>query len=95
MKTTEEEVLDLKQIVRTTCSRTVRSTIGQTPFCGGCHRGSDGASPADTAEGVMRRAEMMTWVKELPEKSKLLLCRGLGLTEAKRGRLRKSDETWD
>ena len=85
MKTTEEEVLDLKQVVRTTCS--LDSPIGdradtflrdviEDPMC---------ASPADTAEGVIRRAEMMTWVKELPEKEQTVIVSRFGLdgSEAK------------
>ena len=38
-----------------------------------------GVSPADTAEGVMRRAEMMTWVKELPEKEQTVIVSRFGL----------------
>jgi len=79
MKTTEEEVLDLKQIVRTTCSLdspindradTFLRDVIEDPMC---------ASPADTAEGVMRRAEMMTWVKELPEKEQTVIVSRFGL----------------
>jgi len=79
MKTTEEEVIDLKQIVRTTCSLdspindradTFLRDVIEDPMC---------ASPADTAEGVMRRAEMMAWVKELPEKEQTVIVSRFGL----------------
>ena len=79
MKTTEEEVLDLKQIVRTTCSLdspindradTFLRDVIEDPMC---------ASPADTAEGVMRRTEMMAWVKELPEKEQTVIVSRFGL----------------
>lgn len=79
MKTTEEEVLDLKQIVRTTCSLdspindradTFLRDVIEDPMC---------VSPADTAEGVMRRAEMMAWVKELPEKEQTVIVSRFGL----------------
>jgi RNA polymerase primary sigma factor/RNA polymerase nonessential primary-like sigma factor len=79
MKTTEEEVIDLKQIVRTTCSLdspindradTFLRDVIEDPMC---------ASPADTAEGVMRRTEMMAWVKELPEKEQTVIVSRFGL----------------
>ena len=66
LKTSEAEVDDLKQLVRTTCSLdspisdrqdTFLRDVIQDPFC---------LTPADTTEGVMRRAELMAWVKELP-----------------------------
>ena len=77
--TTEEEVIDLKQIVRTTCSLdspindradTFLRDVIEDPMC---------ASPADTAEGVMRRTEMMAWVKELPEKEQTVIVSRFGL----------------
>ena len=85
MKTTEEEVLDLKQVVRTTCSLdspindradTFLRDIIEDPMC---------PSPADTAEGVLRREEMMAWVKELPEKEQTVIVSRFGLdgSEAK------------
>ncbi len=79
MKTTEEEVLDLKQVVRTTCSLdspindradTFLRDVIEDPMC---------ASPADAAEGVLRRAEMMAWVKELPEKEQTVIVSRFGL----------------
>lgn len=79
MKTTEEEVLDLKQVVRTTCSLdspindradTFLRDVIEDPMC---------VSPADTAEGVIRRTEMMTWVKELPDKEQTVIVSRFGL----------------
>ena len=79
MKTTEEEVLDLKQVVRTTCSLdspindradTFLRDVIEDPMC---------PSPADTTEGVLRRAEMMAWVKELPEKEQTVIVSRFGL----------------
>ena len=42
-------------------------------------------SPADTAEGVMRRTEMMEWIRELPEKEQTVIVARFGLdgSEAK------------
>jgi RNA polymerase primary sigma factor/RNA polymerase nonessential primary-like sigma factor len=82
MKTSAEEVEDLKQLVRTTCS--LDSPIGdrqdtflrdviEDPLC---------LSPAATTEGVMRRAEMMAWVKELPEKERIVILARFGLDGA-------------
>ena len=79
MKTTEEEVLDIKQVVRTTCSLdspindradTFLRDVIEDPMC---------VSPSDTAEGVIRRTEMMTWVKELPEKEQTVIVSRFGL----------------
>ncbi len=85
MKTTEEEVLDLKQLVRTTCSLdspinertdTFLRDVIEDPSC---------ISPADAAEGVLRRTEMMQWVRELPEKEQTVIVSRFGLdgSEAK------------
>lgn len=82
LKTTEEEVDDLKQLVRTTCSLdspisdrqdTFLRDVIQDPFC---------LTPADTTEGVMRRAELMAWVKELPEKERTVILARFGLDGA-------------
>jgi RNA polymerase primary sigma factor/RNA polymerase nonessential primary-like sigma factor len=79
MKTTEEEVVDLKQIIRTTCSLdspindqadTFLRDVIEDPMC---------PSPADAAEGVLRREEMMGWVRELPEKEQTVIVARFGL----------------
>ena len=79
MKTNEEEILDLKQLARTTCSldspindRTdifLRDVI-EDPMC---------MSPDDTADGIRRRTELMSWVKELPEKEQTVIVSRFGL----------------
>src|SRR5213080_2614625 len=68
MKTTDETVLDLRQVVRTTCSLDSPINEGGDTFLRDVIEDPSCVSPADTAEGVMRRAEMMEWVQELPEK---------------------------
>ena len=79
MKTSEEEVLDLKQLVRTTCSLdspindrtdTFLRDVIEDPMC---------MSPDDTVDGVRRRTEMMAWVKELPEKEQTVIVSRFGL----------------
>ncbi|MGQ0666570.1 MAG: sigma-70 family RNA polymerase sigma factor [Nitrospiraceae bacterium] len=79
MKTSEEEVLDLKQLVRTTCSLdspindrtdTFLRDVIEDPLC---------LSPDETADGVRRRMELMGWVKELPEKEQTVIVSRFGL----------------
>jgi len=79
LKTSEEEVLDLKQLVRTTCSLdspindrtdTFLRDVIEDPMC---------MPPDETADGVRRRTEMMAWVKELPEKEQTVIVSRFGL----------------
>jgi RNA polymerase sigma factor (sigma-70 family) len=79
MKTSEEEVLDLKQLVRTTCSLdspindrtdTFLRDVIEDPMC---------LAPDETADGVRRRAELMSWVKELSEKEQTVIVSRFGL----------------
>jgi RNA polymerase sigma factor (sigma-70 family) len=79
MKTTEEEVLDLKQVVRTTCSLDSPLSDGGDTFLRDVIEDPMCASPADTAEGVLRRTEMMAWIKELPEKEQTVIVARFGL----------------
>ena len=79
MKTNEEEILDLKQLARTTCSLdspindrtdTFLRDVIEDPMC---------MSPDDTADGVRRRTELMNWVKGLPEKEQTVIVSRFGL----------------
>jgi len=79
LKTTEEEVLDLKQVVRTTCSLDSPINDGADTFLRDIIEDPMCPSPADTAEGVLRRTEMMAWVKELPEKEQTVIVSRFGL----------------
>jgi RNA polymerase primary sigma factor/RNA polymerase nonessential primary-like sigma factor len=85
MKTTEEVVLDLKQVVRTVCSLDSPISEGGDTFLRDVIEDRSCVSPADTAEGVMRRAEMMEWVQELPQKEQTVIMSRFGLdgSEAK------------
>ena len=74
MKTTEETVLDLKQVIRTTCSLDSPISEGGDTFLRDVIEDPSCVSPADTAEGVMRRAEMMEWVQLLPERLRVDDC---------------------
>jgi RNA polymerase primary sigma factor/RNA polymerase nonessential primary-like sigma factor len=81
----EETVLDLKQVIRTTCSLDSPISEGGDTFLRDVIEDPSCVSPADTAEGVMRRAEMMEWVQLLPEKEQTVIMARFGLdgSEAK------------
>lgn len=85
LKMTEEEVLDLRQVVRTTCSLDSPINDGADTFLRDVIEDPGCMSPADTAEGVMRRTEMMEWIRELPEKEQTVIVARFGLdgSEAK------------
>jgi len=79
MKIPEEEVTDLKQLIRTTCS--LDSPINdRTDTClRDVIEDASSLSPADTAEGVLRREGLMEWVKDLPEKEREVIIKRFGL----------------
>jgi RNA polymerase nonessential primary-like sigma factor len=79
MKTSLEEVEDLKQLVRTTSSLDSPISEGQDTFLRDIIEDPFCLSPADTAEGVLRRSEMMAWLKELPEKERTVILARFGL----------------
>ena len=79
MKTGLEEVEDLKQLVRTTSSLDSPISEGQDTFLRDIIEDPFCLSPADTAEGVLRRSEMMAWLKELPEKERTVILARFGL----------------
>jgi RNA polymerase primary sigma factor/RNA polymerase nonessential primary-like sigma factor len=79
MKTSEEEVLDLKQLVRTTCSLDSPINDRTDTFLRDVIEDPTGLSPDQTADGVRRRTELMAWVKELPEKEQTVIVSRFGL----------------
>ncbi len=79
MKTSEEEVLDLKQLVRTTCSLDSPLSDHTDTFLRDVIEDPSGLSPDQTADGVRRRAELMKWVRELPEKEQTVIVSRFGL----------------
>jgi RNA polymerase nonessential primary-like sigma factor len=82
LKTSEEEVDDLKQLVRTTCSLDSPISDRQDTFLRDVIEDPVCLTPAETTEGVMRRAELMAWVKELPEKERTVILARFGLDGA-------------
>ncbi len=79
MKTSEEEVQDLKQLVRTTCSLDSPINDRTDTFLRDVIEDPAGLSPDETADGVRRRAELLAWVKELPEKEQTVIVSRFGL----------------
>jgi RNA polymerase primary sigma factor/RNA polymerase nonessential primary-like sigma factor len=79
MKTSEEEVLDLKQLVRTTCSLDSPINDQSDTFLRDVIEDPTGLSPDETADGVRRRTELMAWVKELPDKEQTVIVSRFGL----------------
>ena len=79
MKTSEEEVLDLKQLVRTTCSLDSPLNDRTDTFLRDVIEDPVALSPDETADGVRRRTELMAWVRELPEKEQTVIVSRFGL----------------
>ena len=82
LKVSVAEVDDLKQLVRTTCSLDSPISDRQDPFLRDVIEDPLCLTPADTAEGVMRRAELMAWVNELPETERTVILARFGLDGA-------------
>lgn len=79
MKTSQEEILDLKQLIRTTCSLDSPINDRSDTFLRDVIEDPAGLSPDQTADGVRRRTELMAWVKELPEKEQTVIVSRFGL----------------
>ncbi len=79
MKTSEEEVVDLKQLVRTTCSLDSPINDQSDTFLRDVIEDPTGLSPDETADGVRRRTELMAWIKELPDKEQTVIVSRFGL----------------
>ena len=79
MKTSEAEGLDLKQLVRTTCSLDSPINDQSDTFLRDVIEDPTGLSPDETADGVRRRTELMAWIKELPDKEQTVIVSRFGL----------------
>jgi len=82
LKISVADVDDLKQLVRTTCSLDSPISDRQDTFLRDVIEDPLCLTPADTTEGVMRRAELMAWVNELPEKERTVILARFGLDGA-------------
>jgi RNA polymerase primary sigma factor/RNA polymerase nonessential primary-like sigma factor len=79
LKISERDVVDLKQLIRTTYSLDSPVSDRTGTFLRDVIEDSGGFSPATTAEGVRRRESVMAWIQELPEKEKKVVIMRFGL----------------
>ncbi|MBI4400608.1 MAG: sigma-70 family RNA polymerase sigma factor [Nitrospirae bacterium] len=79
MNIPEEEVTELKQLIRTTYSLDSPISDRADTFLRDVIEDPMGVSPANTAEGVQRREDIMEWVKGLPEREKRVIILRFGL----------------
>ena len=79
MKISDEEVVGLKQLIRTTCSLDSPISDRADTFLRDVIEDPLSISPADTAEGVLRREELMAWVQDLQEKERKVIILRFGL----------------
>ncbi len=74
-----EDVEDLKTLIRTTCSLDSPISDRSDTFLKDVIEDPMAVSPADSAEGIQRREELMNWVRSLPEKEKIVVIARFGL----------------
>ncbi len=79
MKISEEETISLKQLIRTTCSLDSPISDRTDTFLRDVIEDPLSISPADTAEGVLRREELMEWVGGLQDKERKVIILRFGL----------------
>jgi RNA polymerase nonessential primary-like sigma factor len=79
MKVPESDVVDLKQLIRTTYSLDSPISDRTDTFLRDVIKDPNGDSPAATAEGVRRREDIMKWVGELQEKERTVIMLRFGL----------------
>jgi RNA polymerase nonessential primary-like sigma factor len=79
MKVPESDVVDLKQLIRTTYSLDSPISDRTDTFLRDVIKDPNGDSPATTAEGVRRREDIMKWVGELQEKERTVILLRFGL----------------
>ena len=84
MRIPQQDVINLKLLIRTTYSLDSPITEGTDTFLRDVIEDPTAVSPAANAEGVQRREEIMTWMQDLQEKEKtvIVLRFGLGGDEA-------------
>ncbi|GKS57686.1 RNA polymerase sigma-38 factor, stationary phase [Nitrospira sp.] len=78
-KLSKDDVEDLKQLIRTTCSLDSPINERSDTFLKDVIEDPMAVSPADSAEGVQRREELMGWVRSLPEKERIVVIARFGL----------------
>ena len=79
LKISEQEAIGLKQLIRTTCSLDSPISDRTDTFLRDVIEDPLSISPADTAEGVLRREELMEWVGGLQDKERKVIILRFGL----------------
>jgi RNA polymerase primary sigma factor/RNA polymerase nonessential primary-like sigma factor len=79
LKVPEEEILDLRQLVRTTYSLDSSLNDRTDTFLRDIIRDPQGPSPADTAEGIQRHEEVRAWMQLLSEREQRVITLRFGL----------------
>jgi RNA polymerase nonessential primary-like sigma factor len=79
MKATEADVLDLKQLIRTTYSLDSPISDRTDTFLRDIIKDPTAYSPDDTAEGAQRREGIMKWVGALQDKERTVIMLRFGL----------------
>lgn len=79
LKVPEEEILELKQLIRTTCSLDSPLHDRTDTFLRDIIRDPHGLSPADTAEGLQRSEAIRTWLRTLSDREQRVLILRFGL----------------
>ena len=79
MKVPESDVVDLKQLIRTTYSLDSPISDRSDTFLRDIIKDPNGDSPAVTAEGVRRREDIMKWVGDLQDKERTVIILRFGL----------------
>jgi len=79
LKISEQDAIGLKQLIRTTCSLDSPISDRTDTFLRDVIEDPLSISPADTAEGVLRREELMEWVGGLQDKERKVITLRFGL----------------
>lgn len=79
LKVPEEEILDLKQLVRTTYSLDSPLNDRTDTFLRDIIRDPHGPSPADAVEGIQRYEEVKLWMQQLSDREQRVITLRFGL----------------
>ena len=79
LKVPEEDIIDLKQLVRTTYSLDSPLNDRTDTFLRDIIRDPQGPSPADTAEGIQRYEAVKVWMQQLSDREQRVITLRFGL----------------
>jgi len=79
MKVSEEEAMDLQQLIRTTSSLDSPVSTRTDTFLRDIIEDQNSVSPDEEAEGVKRREHIVGWIKRLEERERTVVVARFGL----------------